>query len=171
MSEYYHGLISTHPDCHLCPLRFKAKVLPDGPVPARIAFVGEAPGRMEQAKGKGFVGPSGQLLWQHLGPACGFTREEVWVTNGILCQDEDVLLTTGAVLPRDTVRKMAAEHCHRRLIDELTVVNPTVIVPLGTVALHQLLGKKHAGIYGYRGSISEVNLAEIGQRLAAGLPA
>ncbi len=38
-------------------------VSPDGPVPCDLAVVGEAPGREEIKAGRGFVGPSGRMLW------------------------------------------------------------------------------------------------------------
>jgi uracil-DNA glycosylase family 4 len=161
----YHGIVSTPPACERCPLRFKKKVLPDGPVPAKIAFVGEEPGRVEERQGKGFVGPSGRLLWEALGPAIGFQRSDVWVSNAALCRSERVRLDNGAVLPREVVQQMATECCHRRLLDELRVVDPVVIVPLGNVALKHLTGVSGAKIFSYRGSISEVDLGLLVERL------
>jgi len=160
-SSYYHDLVSTAPDCKNCPLRYKKKVYPDGPIPAQIAFVGEAPGAKEEREGRPFIGPSGELMWEHFGPAVGIAREDVWVTNAILCRLEKVKLATGAILPKDTVMELAAACCHRRLIDELRVVNPNpsfVIVPLGNTALRALTGIAKAKIYAYRGSIQQVDI-------------
>lgn len=165
--SYYHGIVSTYPACDTCPLQHKRTVLPDGPVPARVAFVGEEPGSTEIRKGRGFVGPSGRLLWDALGPACGFTRQQVWVTNAALCRADKVRLSNGVELPKDTVKQMAAECCKQRLLDELRVVDPVVIVPLGSVALKQLTGIAKAKIYSYRGSRLEVDLdalSEIARR-------
>lgn len=162
---YYHGIIATPPTCEQCPLRFKKKVLPDGPVPARLAFIGEEPGKKEERVGRGFVGPSGELLWNHLGPACDIRREEVWVTNACLCRAEKVQLANGAVLEKEEVQKLAACCCYRRLIDELRVVDPVVCIPLGNLALRALLQIQGAGVYNYRGSISETDLASLSDRL------
>lgn len=165
LGVYYHGVVATPPDCDRCPLRYKRKVLPDGPLPARMAFIGEEPGKVEERKGRGFVGPSGELLWSHLGPAAGFIREEVWVTNAILCKSEKVKLDNGAILPRDMVQKLAAKCCYRRLIDELRVVDPVVCIPLGNIALKQLTRIKKAKIYAYRGSRLELDLPSLSDRL------
>lgn len=162
---HYHGIVSTPPACDSCPLRYKRKVLPDGPVPAKVAFVGDEPGKVEERKGRGFVGPSGQLLWSHLGPACGFTREQVWVSNSTLCRAERVRLSNGAELPLEAVKMLAAQCCHRRLIDELRVVDPVVVVPLGNIALRAVTGIVNAKIYSYRGSRLEVDLAAMAQVL------
>jgi DNA polymerase len=146
-------------------------VLPDGPVPARLAFIGEEPGQKEERVGRGFVGPSGQLLWNSFGPACGFTREEVWVTNACLCRAERVRLENGATLGRDEVQKLAAVCCSFRLASELVAVDPVVLVPLGNVALRQLTQIQQAGIYAYRGSRLEVNLPALAERLQRELAA
>lgn len=158
LGPYFHGLVSTHPSCDRCPLRFKKKVLPDGPIPAKLCFIGEEPGRVEERKGRSFVGPSGRLLWEALGPACGFTRQEIWVTNSALCRAERVRLENGAELPKDTVKSLAAQCCRRRLMDELRTVDPVVIVPLGNIALRAVTGIEAAKIYNYRGSRTEVDL-------------
>jgi len=156
--EHHHGILAVAPACEHCPLRYKRKVLPDGPVPAKFAFIGEEPGRTEERKGRGFVGPSGRLLWDELGPACGFTRDDVWVTNTLLCRAEKVKLANGAMLPKEMVKEMAANCCRQRLISELQVVDPVVVVPLGNIALRTLTQITRAKIYGYRGSRLEVDL-------------
>jgi uracil-DNA glycosylase len=96
-----------------------------------------------------------------LGPPCGFDRADVWVTNTILCRAEKVKLDNGAMLPKETVKEMAANCCRQRLISELKVVDPVVVVPLGNIALRTLTQIQRAKIYAYRGSRIEVNLAEL----------
>jgi uracil-DNA glycosylase family 4 len=159
--SYFQGLI-VQPDCLRCPLRFDTKVLPDGPVPAKIAFVGEGPGRVEVREGKGFVGPSGKLLWM-LAKAGGIERENVWVTNAELCYPRDVTLSTGVRLHKEHVVKIAADCCRRRLIGELLCLsqgNPNfVVVPLGNISLRALNPlRKNMKIFGYRGSVLKVDL-------------
>lgn len=53
---------------------------PTGPLDAKIAIIGEAPGAIEAVKGIPFVGKSGQLLWDVLADI-DITREEVFCTN------------------------------------------------------------------------------------------
>lgn len=56
-------------------------VPPDGPVEARYALVGEAPGEHESLEGRGFVGPSGGLLWQLMGRVAKLSRYDFRVLN------------------------------------------------------------------------------------------
>jgi uracil-DNA glycosylase family 4 len=58
----------------------------DGPRDAAVAVCGEAPGPQEIAAGRGFVGPSGKILWNPGGDndlmgLYGYPRESVYVTN------------------------------------------------------------------------------------------
>lgn len=161
LGTYHHGLVSTPPACANCPLRKRRKVMPDGPVPARIAVVGDAPAAREEALGRSFVGPSGEVLWEMLGPACGLKREETWVTNAALCRITPVRLDNGAYLPEDVVRSLATEACRQRLLDELRVIDPLVIIPMSDNALQTLNGVKGASPYAYRGSIIQVGLQSL----------
>jgi DNA polymerase len=129
-----------------------------------IAFVGEAPASSEEKQGRCFVGPSGSMMWDVLGPEADIVREQCWVTNAQLCRIEKVRLSTGAVLPKDTVQEMASRCCRLRLIHELQTVNPRVIMPLGETALQSVIGVPGAKIYPYRGSIQEVNLQALAQK-------
>jgi len=127
-------------------------------VPARIAIVGEAPGRNEERQGRPFIGPSGHVMWEMLGPIVGLRREDVWITNAWCCRPEKVELETGAIIPKDTVMKLAQQCCLRRLISELRIVDPVVIIPLGKWALTSITGLFNAKIYSYRGSRMEIDL-------------
>lgn len=75
--------------CHLCPLSEKRACAPTGPLDAPVVFVGEGPARYEELHGKVFQGDSGQklgvLLYKH-----GVTRDQVYVTNALLCRAEAV---------------------------------------------------------------------------------
>jgi recombination protein RecA len=59
-------------------------------------------------EGKGFVGPSGQLLFM-LAERAGIKREDVWVTNASLCLDGKarVLLADGST---ERIEKLVKEH-------------------------------------------------------------
>jgi len=153
---YFHGLLA-QPDCGNCPLKYDTKVFPDGPMPARIVFVGEEPGNQEKMDGRGFGGPSGQLLW-HMAREVGLDRSEVWTTNAALCKARQVRLTTGGVIPHMVVKALAAQACRARLVQEMRGVNPAVIVPLGNWALWALSDIPKAKIYSYRGSRIDVDL-------------
>ena len=64
--------------CKLCQTRTKA-VPGEGLTPARIMFVGEAPGRNEDMEGRPFVGSAGKILEDVL-QKFGFSRAEVLIS-------------------------------------------------------------------------------------------
>lgn len=68
--------------CTACDLHRDAKqtVFGEGPINARIVFVGEQPGDQEDRDGRPFVGPAGQIFNEVLESA-GIGRETVYVTN------------------------------------------------------------------------------------------
>lgn len=159
-NTYYHGPIYA-PDCRNCPLQLDPKVWPDGPIPARLVYIGEEPGHDEVVTGKGFIGGSGKLLWQ-LAALHGIRREEVWVTNTELCKSRDILLSNRGELHRNLVQAMAARACRRRLISEVLYVTQgmqhPVLQPLGKWALWSLTGMPDPSIYNYRGARLDINL-------------
>ena len=72
-------------DCDNCPLRKHGPpVWGEGPAAAKLAIVGEAPGRQEIQAGRPFIGMSGQLLDNYLSQL-GTPRSTVFVTNAVMC--------------------------------------------------------------------------------------
>ncbi len=70
--------------CRACPLWEPATqtVFGEGPVDARLMFVGEQPGDQEDLAGRPFVGPAGQMFNAALAEA-GIDRNEAYVTNAV----------------------------------------------------------------------------------------
>jgi hypothetical protein len=73
--------------CSVCPLQEQRVVPPEGSPDAPIAYVGEAPGALEEKAGKPFVGPSG-IEFADLLRGAGFERKSVFITNAILCRTD-----------------------------------------------------------------------------------
>ena len=73
--------------CQKCALAGTRRhvVFGEGSLHARLMFVGEGPGATEDATGRPFVGPAGQLLERMLG-AIGLTRDEVYIANIVKCR-------------------------------------------------------------------------------------
>jgi DNA polymerase len=119
--------LSTHiRACSLCPLsRSRTHAVPgEGVRDAALMFVGEAPGRTEDAQGRPFVGSAGRLLDRLLADL-GIRRDEVFLTNVVKCRP-----------PRNRdphVGEIAA--CRPYLECELTLIQPKLIVTLGRHAL------------------------------------
>jgi len=61
-------------ECRLCKLHATRStiVFGEGNPDARVMFIGEGPGREEDAQGRPFVGRAGQLLTPSSRRACGF---------------------------------------------------------------------------------------------------
>jgi uracil-DNA glycosylase family 4 len=96
----------------------------DGNPDAEIVFIGEAPGAQEDKQGRPFVGNSGKLLAELLA-TIGLSREDVYITNVVKFRPPD---------NRDPTAK-EKEACMPFLRDELSIIKPKVIVPLGRHAL------------------------------------
>jgi DNA polymerase len=120
-------------DCQRCPLaptRNKL-VFGDGDPNARLMFVGEGPGADEDAQGLPFVGRGGQLL-NNMINAMGLKREEVYIANIVKCRP-----------PKNRVPEpIEANTCKPFLFQQIEVIQPEVIVALGSTAATYLLGAK-----------------------------
>ena len=94
-----------------------------------LCFVGEGPGADEDAQGFPFVGKAGQLLDRMIG-AMGFGRDEVYVCNIVKCRPPD----NRKPEPDEMAR------CLPFLTEQLSLVEPQVIVALGATAVQGLTG-------------------------------
>ncbi|HEX6500231.1 MAG TPA: uracil-DNA glycosylase [Micromonosporaceae bacterium] len=100
------------------------------PAPARLVFVGEAPGAQEDAAGRPFVGKAGQLLDQLLTDA-GLSRAEVGVLNVVKCRPPGNRTPTAAEVTR----------CRPYLESQLDLLAPRLVVALGLTAVCWFLGR------------------------------
>src|SRR6202453_3041586 len=123
-------------DCTRCPLAYAGRhkiVFGDGDANARLMFVGEGPGADEDASGIPFVGKAGQLL-NNMIQAMGLKREEVYIANIVKCRP-----------PANRVPEpVEANTCDQFLLQQIDVVQPQVIVALGSTAATYLLGVKRS---------------------------
>lgn len=119
-------------NCQACPLRQDA-IAPVGwygNPESPIVFVGEGPGQVEDDYGCPLIGPSGQLLDKALW-AAKMTRDRVLTTNVIKCRPKN----------NRTPDIAEADFCAKQWLQrELEIIQPKVIVALGSVALHCLGG-------------------------------
>jgi uracil-DNA glycosylase family 4 len=134
---------------------------PEGPIPARIMLVGEAPGYDEERTGRPFQGVSGQELNRMLGEA-GITRSECFVTNVLRVRPKDNDLNHFIAKAKKDVtpqhRQFRGKWCLPPVIEgaellakEISMVKPNVIVALGNTPLWALTGI--SGITKWRGSM------------------
>ena len=116
--------------CKLCEGR-STIVFGSGNPRADLVVIGEGPGADEDAQGKPFVGRAGQLLTKML-DSVHVTRDECFITNTVLCRPP------GNRNPEPD--ELAA--CRPFLDAKLGVIQPKVILSLGSVATQALLKTK-----------------------------
>src|ERR687895_557451 len=130
--------------CPLCKLaRTRKNAVPgEGQISAKIMFIGEAPGRSEDEKGKPFVGAAGRILDDLLKKA-GIERSQVFITNIVKCRP-----------PNNRVPKEDELTACRPYLDrQIALIKPKVICILGRTAYSSLLGG--SSITANRGKIVE----------------
>jgi DNA polymerase len=110
---------------------------------AQLMFIGEGPGFHEDKQGEPFVGAAGQLLNRLLGEI-GLSREQVYIGNVVKCRPPG---------NRDP-RPDEIEACTPWLIEQLSLIQPRVVVTLGNFATKFVL-QTETGITRLRGQIHE----------------
>lgn len=130
--------------CQLCDLaQSRGLAVPgEGPCPAEIMLIGEAPGKYEDESGRPFVGRAGRLLDEALSKA-GFDRKEVFITSVVKCRP-----------PKNRKPKQwEIEACNPYLKAQMELVSPKAVCLMGNVAAQTVLGSQ--GIASLRGRIFE----------------
>ncbi|MBO6949666.1 MAG: uracil-DNA glycosylase [Rhodospirillales bacterium] len=130
-------------------------VLSDGPVDAKLMFVGEAPGADEDRQGVPFVGPSGKLLNAML-ESVGLKREDVLISNTVFWRPP------GNRTP--TTQESAV--CHPFIERLVEIVDPEVLVCVGAPAAHTMLGQTQ-GISRLRGKWFEFQTTRLSHPIDA----
>ena len=123
--------LAAHLTCERCSLASRRVVPGYGSRSAKIALIGEAPGREEDEQGRPFVGQAGKVLSACL-EEVGLDREDIYVTNVISCRppDNDLRKAPDALLTCPTLW----------LRSDLNDIQPSVIVTLGLTAARQFFG-------------------------------
>jgi len=120
-------------------------VFGEGPRDAALMFVGEQPGDREDVEGAPFVGPAGQLFDRAL-RAAGIDRSTVYVTN-IVKHFKWKHGTTSAPRPpgkkrlHDKPNAYEVSACQPWLEAEIRLIEPRIVVLMGSTAAQGLLGK------------------------------
>ena len=128
--EIIQEKVKTCKKCDLCITR-KNAVPGKGNQNADVVFIGEAPGKNEDAHGEPFIGTAGKKLNDAL-ENVGLTRNSVYITNIVKCRPPKNRI------PNDLEKKM----CNNYLEDELAIINPKIICLLGNTAFYSILGGK-----------------------------
>ncbi len=149
-------------------------VRPEGPAPARLMAVGEAPGAEEEAQGRPFCGAAGHQLTGQLREV-GIPRNDVFISNVLRyrppgnqirlyvddyrkskpCPSGFMPWSPTPGIPLKWVVPFVPEHVEH-LKQEILAVNPNLILAFGNVALWALTGEE--GIMKWAGSEMECKL-------------
>ena len=116
--------------CKLCEGR-NSIVFGSGDAQADFVVIGEGPGADEDAQGKPFVGRAGQLLTKML-ESIHLSRDAVYIMNAVKCRPP------GNRNPEPD--ELAA--CAPFLAAQLAVIQPKVVLSVGSVATQALLRTK-----------------------------
>jgi len=122
--------------CHLYKCATQT-VFGEGPVEARLMFVGEQPGDQEDLAGRPFVGPAGQLFDRALGEA-GIDRRAAYITNAV---KHFKFERRGKRRIHQKPEGPEIEACRWWLEQEQLILQPRIIVALGATAARALFGK------------------------------
>jgi uracil-DNA glycosylase len=122
--------------CTRCPLHVgrKLTVPGEGNPLSDVLLVGEGPGAREDATGRPFVGPAGQLLDELL-HSIGWAREHVFIANVVKCRPPG---------NRDP-EPVEIEACRPYLDRQEAALDPAVIVTLGRHSLRRYLPDARIG--------------------------
>lgn len=117
-------------NCAGCLLHKTRKnvVFGDGPLDAKLVFVGEAPGYEEDIQGLPFVGRAGKLLTKMI-EAIGLSRDRVYICNVLKCRPPN----NRGPLPEEV------DACKGYLFKQIEMISPKVICSLGRYAAAALL--------------------------------
>jgi DNA polymerase len=104
----------------------------EGKPTAKVMIIGEGPGKQEDQTGRPFVGNAGRYL-DHVLEGTSFTRDDFFITNIVKCRP-----------PSNRAPKtLEMETCTSLyLFEQIKLLNPKLILLLGSVAVKKMLGLK-----------------------------
>ena len=135
-AQLFKELIADAASCTQCPAMCgRSAVLSElnGSPQARVMFIGEAPGRKGADRTRiPFSGDQSGANFDRYLSSINLTREEIFITSAALCNPR----AESGANRRPTQKELA--NCSTFLRRTIAVVDPRVIVTLGSVALEAL---------------------------------
>jgi uracil-DNA glycosylase family 4 len=135
-NDSFQALVKDAASCTLCPAMCgRSAVLSarNGSPEARVMFIGEAPGRKGADRTRvPFSGDQSGANFDRYLDSIKLTREEIFITSAALCNPR----SESGANRRPTQKEI--KNCSSFLRRTIEVVNPRVIVTLGSVALEAL---------------------------------
>jgi uracil-DNA glycosylase family 4 len=132
------SLVAEWNDCKRCKLhRFRHNVvLGEGSIPAKVMFISEGPGPVENMNGRPFVGPSGKMLKYLMMDAAHTGNTEIpsyFITNVVACIPRD----SWSGKPRDPTPKESSA-CLPRVKELYDLIQPKLVVSVGDIARQEI---------------------------------
>lgn len=142
--EQWEDLQRQWKNCTQCAIGAAAcrHVFGRGALPCDVLFVGEAPGRSEDAVGEPFVGASGKLLDHWIQAASTLYDFSWFITNAIACRSFDEETNANR---RPT--EVELSNCRPRLVETIALANPKIILAIGHVAFDELTTLNAVGAF------------------------
>lgn len=129
----FDNLCTRVSECIICPrMKNSQRVLnhSSGSTNADIMFIGEAPGRLgADNSGIPFHGDKSGHNFEELLEFANLDRSYIFVTNAVLCNPKD---ESGN---NSTPTKTEVHNCSNHLAEQIKIINPKIVVTLGSVAL------------------------------------
>lgn len=122
-------------NCTACQLSSTKKhiLIGEGDIDSRVMLIALSPGKKENQENRMFIGPSGQVL-NRLFDTVQVKRKSFYMTNLIKC-----------MLPKNRKPKMnEIKTCSRFLDQEISIIDPDVMIPLGFYVTRHILNKFQA---------------------------
>lgn len=139
--------------CHLCPLAKTRRnvVFGEGNIRANLMFIGEGPGANEDESGRPFVGRAGELLTKIINNVLGLSRQDVYIANIVKCRP-----------PKNRVPTLQeVDACKPYILQQIQMINPKIIVALGSTSYHHLTAEYDTKISQVRGEVFEFGNAKL----------
>jgi len=135
-SAQFNDFFASVQHCNLCPRmcgRRKVLSLANGSIESKVLFVAEAPGRLgAERTGIPLYGDRAGDNFEKLLRSVGWNREQVFITNAILCNPQKDDGNNGTPTQKEIT------NCSAHLKMVITLLKPDVVVTLGKVALEAL---------------------------------
>jgi len=126
--EAFKDTVRSCEQCDLCQNRTNV-VFGSGPIPCNLMIIGEGPGEQEDIQGEPFVGRAGKLLTSIL-ESVGIQRDsDVFIANTVKCRPPN----------NRTPEQAEIEACKPYLIRQIQLVQPKILLLLGTPSLKTIL--------------------------------
>jgi DNA polymerase len=138
--------------------------------PGGIMFIGEGPGKDEEEAGRPFIGDTGQFLRKRL-ELIGLDKRNYYLANAVCCRswkfqydgEGKQRFERGGAPTRTDEEPLPVqrEACRERLLQQIYIVDPVLIVTLGVAASETLIGKA-VGIQAESGKMLQVTIPGAG---------